>query len=78
MSAAATPDLPQLATAEQTAGALGVTKWAVYRWHERGLLPGVRLGRRVLFEPAAVAAFVAARRTGGQVADELAAARAGR
>lgn len=73
-------ELPRLATVREVAGAWGVSCWAIYRWHDLGLLAGVRLGRRLLFERAALARFVSARRTGGDVVDiaTAAAARGGR
>jgi excisionase family DNA binding protein len=52
---------PQLVTVAEAAEALRISDRTVFRWVERGELPVVRLGRRVLLREQDLAAYVDAR-----------------
>ncbi len=47
-----------LLTAEELAALLNVSEKTVYRWSKSGVLPSVRIGTLVRFEPAAVSGWL--------------------
>jgi excisionase family DNA binding protein len=49
---------PKLLTAEEVADLLRVNRSSVYRWVERGLLPAIKVGRTVRFNPDVVKAVL--------------------
>ena len=57
--------MESLMTAEQTAMALGVSPRTVWTLTQESALACVRIGRRVLYDPADVRAFVDRCREGG-------------
>jgi excisionase family DNA binding protein len=62
-----TPEIGRLLTYKETADLLRVTVRTVRTWAKSGDLRAVRLGPgAVRFDPADVADFIAARRTGGR------------
>ena len=56
-----------LLSVQEAAGELGISRVGVERLIRRGELPVIRLGRRVLIEPAALEAVIEQRRTRGRV-----------
>lgn len=58
------PELPHLITAGELALSLGQDKKTIYRWREEKGLPAYCLGRRLLFDPADVLAWLDSRRVG--------------
>jgi excisionase family DNA binding protein len=48
----------KLLTAEEVADLLRVNRSSVYRWVERGLLPAIKVGRTVRFNPDVVKAVL--------------------
>lgn len=46
-----------LLTAGEVAALLSVSRKSIYKWTELGLLPCIRLGRAVRYDPADVEAF---------------------
>jgi excisionase family DNA binding protein len=68
--ASATPTLDPLLTAEQVASQLGLPAPRVYEMARQGVLPFVRIGKKLVrFEQTAIGAWVAAHRvTAGTVA----------
>jgi excisionase family DNA binding protein len=59
--------IPQLVDVDAVARALGRSRWSIYRLAREGVLPSVRLGRSIAFDPGAVKDFVA---RGGRGLDE--------
>jgi excisionase family DNA binding protein len=59
------PQRPALVNVHGAAATLGIGVRTVWEHVERGELPIVRIGRRVLFDPADIDAFIAARRESG-------------
>jgi excisionase family DNA binding protein len=55
-------DQPMLISVSDAAAALGVSKWTIRLMTRTGKLPCVRIGRRVLLEPAALINLINARR----------------
>lgn len=51
----------QLLNVDETANLLGLSPHTLYRWVLEGRVPTVRLGRRLLFDPEALRAWVVAR-----------------
>jgi excisionase family DNA binding protein len=62
-SEAHSPDACPLLNLQQTAQRLGIGESTVRKLVRTGALPAVKLGRRLLFEPAALGHFIAAHRT---------------
>lgn len=58
-----TPDAAPLLNLGQTAQRLGIGESTVRKLVRSGALPAVKLGRRLLFEPAALGEFIANHRT---------------
>lgn len=53
-----------LLSAKETAAALGVSQRTLYNLTRAGKLPAVRIGRRVLYRPADVEAYIASQLDG--------------
>jgi excisionase family DNA binding protein len=51
--------LEKLLTADEVAEQLRLSRWTVYGWAREGILPSVRLGGRVLFDPGDIQAAIA-------------------
>jgi excisionase family DNA binding protein len=58
-----TQETNRLITAQEAAAVLHVTRFRLYELARIGLLPTVRLGRQVRFDPSALQAFI---ETGGK------------
>ena len=56
-----------LLRADQVAALLQVSRWRVYDLARQGVLPSVRIGRAVRFDPDALAVFIS--RGGAEVPD---------
>jgi len=54
------PALEKLLTVLQVAELLGVSDRSIWTWSHKGLLRSVKLGRRVVYDPADVRRFVEA------------------
>jgi excisionase family DNA binding protein len=52
------PELPRLLTAAELASVLGVPRWRLYELTRAGLLPHIRLGRAVRYDPERVNAWL--------------------
>jgi len=63
--------MESLMTADQAAKALGVSPRTVWTLTQEGALTCVRIGRRVLYDPADVRTFVDRCREGGDEQPEL-------
>jgi excisionase family DNA binding protein len=74
MSPAAAQPLPKLLSVGEAATALALSKSMVRKLTRQGL-PHIRIGKRLLFSEADLAAFVAGCRSGGGQLVDLAAAR---
>lgn len=58
----------RLLTARQAARVLAISERTLWQLTNDGLIPVVRFGRAVRYDPADLRAFVASRRTGGAAA----------
>lgn len=63
--------MESLMTADETAKALGVSARTVWTLTQEGALACIRIGRRVLYDPADVRAFVDRCREGGDKQPDL-------
>jgi excisionase family DNA binding protein len=52
----------QLLTTKQVADRMNVSQQTIFKWSRKGILPGVKLGYLLRFEPAAVEEFIASGR----------------
>ena len=57
-------ELPRLLTAEELAAQIGLSRFRLYELCRGGLIPHVRVGRSIWFDPKAVAEWIAAGGTG--------------
>ena len=48
--------MPRLLTMKELAKELGRSRYTVHRWFHAGVFPGIRIGKRVLFDAASVEA----------------------
>jgi excisionase family DNA binding protein len=53
---------PLAISIKDAALALSLSPWTIRKWIAKGILPSVRLGRRVLIEPATLTDFISAHR----------------
>jgi excisionase family DNA binding protein len=51
------PDMPKYLTTTQAGRRLGVSRQTILNWVEKGLLPGVRIGRRTMIPSSAFRGF---------------------
>jgi excisionase family DNA binding protein len=52
----------QLLTTKQVADRMNVSQQTIFKWSRKGILPGVKLGYLLRFEPDAVEEFIASGR----------------
>jgi excisionase family DNA binding protein len=57
-------DTAALVSIEEAAKMLGLSKFTLRRWTAQRRVPYVRLGRRIVFDPRALASFVTANTVG--------------
>ena len=58
-------DVPHLMSADDVGQCLGVTGQTVHRIRRRGHLPGVPVGKFIMYDPSDVRAFIENQKTGG-------------
>jgi len=63
-----------LLNVEEASNRLGISKSVIYKKSNEGIIPSVKQGARLLFEPEALDAYVAANRRSQQQINDLAAA----
>jgi excisionase family DNA binding protein len=56
--------MENLLSVVEAATRLGISKWTLISWMGKGRVPYVRLGRRVLFDPQDLAAWVEGNKVG--------------
>jgi excisionase family DNA binding protein len=52
-------DVEQLLNIRQVAHKLNVSPWTIRSWRTKGRIPFVKLHKRILFDPADIAEFIA-------------------